>query len=82
MKILKRTAIRGPLIPTLRILPPCESVLRLHSERANYIAALWKRAKLTFLLPCHIVGSEKLITWVIDIFHEEIEKILWQLLQT
>ena len=28
----------------MSVLPPCESVLRLHCERANFLAAIWKKA--------------------------------------
>ena len=28
-------------------LPPCESVLRLHSQRSNFLAAVWKRSTIS-----------------------------------
>ena len=28
----------------MSVLPPCESVLQLHCERGNFLAAIWKKA--------------------------------------
>ena len=61
-------------------LPPCESVLRLHCERANYLAAIWKRATTSqSLIPDAVHfgwNPDKSIMWVADIFPEEVESIL------
>ena len=64
-------------------LPPCESVLRLHCERANYLAAIWKRATTSrshFPDAMHYGWNlDKSIVWVIDIFPEQVESILLDL---
>ena len=43
-KILKKKFDNEVKTVDMSTLPPCESVLRLHCERANYLAAIWKRA--------------------------------------
>ena len=64
----------------MSVLPPCESVLRLHCERANYLAAIWKNA--TTSQPefpdtvHHGWNTDKSITWVVAIFPDEVESIL------
>ena len=61
-------------------LPPCESVLRLHCERANYLAAIWKRAIISQPRIPDIVhhgwNIDRTIRWVVDIFPKEVEMIL------
>lgn len=64
----------------MSVLPPCESVLRLHCERANYLAAIWRRANISQPLFPDAVhygwNTDKSILWVNEIFPEEIETIL------
>ena len=61
-------------------LPPCESVLRLHCNRANYLAAIWKRANTSVTefpdAVYHGWNMDKSFVWVTEIFPEEIESIL------
>ena len=55
-------------------------MLRLHCERANYLAGIWKNATTSqsqFPYAVHHGwNSDKSILWVIEIFPEEIESIL------
>ena len=64
----------------MSVLPPCESVLRLHCERANYLACIWKhaiRSQPMFPDAVHYGwNSDKSIMWVNDIFPDEVESIL------
>ena len=64
----------------MSVLPPCESVLRLHCERANYLACIWKRAiRSQPMFPDAVHygwNSDKSIMWVNDIFPDEVESIL------
>lgn len=61
-------------------LPPCQSVLRLHCERAHFLAALWKRATISQLQnpdPSHYGwNQDKTIMWVDEVFPAEVESIL------
>ena len=64
----------------MSILPPCKSVLRLHCERAHYLAAIWRRAIISRLQYPDAVHygwyQDKTILWVIDVFPEDVESIL------
>jgi hypothetical protein len=61
-------------------IPPCESVLKLHSLRANFIAAIWKRSTLNNPEPPDIIyhgwDQNKCIVWVDDVFPRDIHDIL------
>ena len=54
--------------------------MRLHSERAHFLAAIWKRApisQLEYSDPSHYGwNQDKSIMWVDDVFPAEIESIL------
>ena len=61
-------------------LPPCESVLRLHCGRANFLAVIWKRATLNCPdipdIIYHGWNEDRCIVWVNEIFPDEDEEIL------
>ena len=63
----------------LSILPPCISTLRLHLERANYVARLWKLAGTAMVHPPMPVGSgwdmDGEVVWIENTFPEEISSI-------
>ena len=79
-KIFKKKYDNEEKSVDMSVLPPCESVLRLHCERANYLAAIWRRANISQPLFPDAVhygwNTDKSILWVNDIFPEEIESIL------
>ena len=79
-KIFKKKYDNEEKTVDMSMLPPCESVLRLHCERANYLAAIWRRANISQPLFPDAVhygwNTDKSILWVNDIFPEEIETIL------
>ena len=64
----------------MSVLPPCESVLRLKCDRANYLACIWKRAhRSQTIFPASVHygwNPDKSIMWVKEIFPEEVESIL------
>ena len=79
-KIFKKKYDNEEKTVDMSVLPPCESVLRLHCERANYLAAIWRRASISLPLVPDAVhygwNSDKSIMWVNDIFPEEVDTIL------
>ena len=64
-------------------LPPCESVLKLHIMRANYVACLWKKSKIAMIdLPnviYHGWQPDGQIQWIQDdnIYPQDVEDILF-----
>ena len=53
-------------------LPPCESSLRLHVTRANYQAAIWKRA----IVPLPVIPSPCGHGWEVD-NNSNVVKVVW-----
>ena len=67
-------------IVDLSLLPPCRSVLKLHAERANYVAKIW-RSSTTSSMEMPIISnhgweSNGDIHWVDDIIPDDIEEVL------
>ena len=64
----------------MSVLPPCKTVLRLHCDRAQYLAALWKRAttaEVSYPNPAYYGWNlDKSIMWVDEVFPEEVQLIL------
>ena len=60
----------------LSVLPPCQSSLLLHMDRANYVAAMWKRTMHATLdspeITNHGWNIDGSINWVVDTFPENI----------
>ena len=79
-KIFKKKYDNEEKTVDMSVLPPCESVFRLHCERENYLAAIWKRANMSQPFYPDAVhygwNTDKSILWVNDIFPDEIETIL------
>ena len=46
-KLLSRTFKDEDKTVDMSVLPPCESVLCVHSEKVNYIAPTWKRTTIS-----------------------------------
>ena len=67
----------------LSLLPPCQSVLRLHLSRAIYIANLWKQS-LTAQVHSPDISEfgwhpDGAIVWVEEVFPAEVEEIMDEL---
>ena len=64
----------------LSVLPPCQSVLRLHSKRANYVAKIWKSSLQPIIdvsqISEHGWTMEGQIQWVDVSFPDLVEDIL------
>ena len=64
----------------MSLLPPCRVVLRLHIRRANFVAAIWKRATEAIIDVPPVTTSgwreDGLIHWIGEAFPSEIEDIL------
>ena len=64
----------------MSLLPPYQSVLRLHCESTNFVAAVWKRStesQPSIPDPVHFGwNSYRTITWMVDVFPDDIESIL------
>ena len=62
-------------------LPPCRSVLKLHSMRANFVAAIWKRSISPNVEPPEISESGWLpdgsVRWINDAYPRDIEDIFF-----
>ena len=60
-------------------LPPSQSALHLHMKKANYVARLWKLAKVTMLNPPSLIGSgsdeDGEIQWIEDMLPDEVSSI-------
>lgn len=67
-------------IVDLASLPPCQSVLKLHTSRANFVSKLWKSAGDHQLqlpnLPVHSWTDRCEIVWMHKAFPENIEELL------
>ena len=63
----------------LSVLPPCQSSLFLHIERANYVAAMWKHTNQAMLelpeISNHRWNIDGSINWIIDAFPEDITEM-------
>ena len=61
-------------------LPPCRSVLLLHSKRPNYVASVWKRSlEANFELPNisdHGWDKDANVYWIEELFPKDTEEIL------
>ena len=66
----------------LALLSPCQNVLKLHSERANFVAYLWKQSlSLMVNIPNHNEhgwDTNCEISWVEQEFPNDIEDILFK----
>ena len=65
----------------LSLIPPCISVFKLHADRANYVAKIW-RSSTTSWMEMPIINNHGWkgngdIHWVNDIFPDNMEEILW-----
>ena len=63
----------------MSLLPPCQSVLRLHSMRANTVSYIWKEA-LSNQIDLPLVeecgwNSEREITWIDEAFPGDVEDL-------
>ena len=67
----------------LSLLPPCQSVLRLHLSRAIYISNLWKQSLTAQVQSADISefgwDLDGAITWVEQTFPAEVESIMDEL---
>ena len=79
-KIFDKKYTKENKIIDMCTLPPCRSVLKLHAERANFVAALWKRSTQSNIGTPSITSSgwsnDGTITWIDSAFPSEIEDIL------
>ena len=79
-KIFSRKFANEEKTVDMSALPPCESVLRLHCQRANYLAGIWKRSVISqSSIPSSVYhgwNPDKSLTWCTEIFPEEVESIL------
>ena len=64
----------------LSTLPPCRSVLKLHTERANTVAAIWKRPVIAVVEVPELTQCgwtrEGEVRWIEEEFPDELEDIL------
>ena len=67
-------------ITDLSLLPPCKSVLRLHSKRANAVAYLWRNASNpTLEFPSFTENGWTItgdIEWIEEAFPTEVEEMI------
>ena len=72
---MKNHTLQNNLID-LCVLPPCQSSLLLHMDRANYVAAMWKRTMHATMdspeITNHGWNIDGSINWVVDTFPENI----------
>ena len=79
-KIFDKKCKQEGILTDLSVMPPRKSVLRLHTQRANYVAKIWK-SSLENEANCpditrHGWNEDGSIKWVESIFPEDIEEIL------
>ena len=64
----------------MSLLPPCQSVLKLHSNRANFVAKIWKSAGDPHLplpdISLHGWTDKCKIQWMHKAFPNNIEELL------
>ena len=79
-KIFDKKCKQEGIITDLPVMPPCKSVLRLHTQRANYVAKIWKSSMENELncpdITRHGWNEGGSIKWVESVFPKDIEEIL------
>ena len=64
----------------LALIPPCRSVLYLHTQRGNYVAKIWKSSNVAWHdisdITDHGWFDNREIDWVNTVFPEDIQDIL------
>ena len=77
--IFEKKYTKSGKVIDMALLPPCQSVLILHSKRANYVARLWKSSLTNWIEPTDISendwSSDGSTVWVDEIFPREVEEI-------
>ena len=67
--------------PDISVLPPCQSVLKLHARRANYVACIWKNSLKPILDPPSILENgwldDNSAQWIDIAFPDSITDILF-----
>ena len=75
----KKHVIQNKVID-LSVLPPCQSSLLLHMDRANYVAALWKHSMHATIdspeIWDHGWNVDGSINWVEQVFPEDVIEII------
>ena len=67
--------------PDISVLPPCQSVLKLHIRRANFVACLWKKSSepIIDVQPVYEHGwyEDNSVQWIDKPFPESVEDIMF-----
>ena len=79
-KIFNKKCKEEGKITDLSVMPPCRSVLRLHTHRANYVAKIWKLTMENQVncpdITQHGWNEDGRIKWIENVFPEDIEEVL------
>ena len=79
-KIFDKKCKQERIITDLPVMPLCKSVLRLHTQRANYVAKIWKSSMENEVncpdITQHGWNEDGSIKWVESVFPEDTEEIL------
>ncbi|CAB3980564.1 Hypothetical predicted protein [Paramuricea clavata] len=80
-KCFRQSTKKHSKIVDLSLLPPCQSVLKLHGRRANFVAKIWKssdEAKLQIPeISHHGWKSTGEIKWLVREFPNDVEELLF-----
>lgn len=81
-QLFERKQKKGVIVD-LSLLPPCQSALELHFERANYVARVWKLAGTAMVNPPHPAGRgwdvDGDIEWIVQMFPDDITTLFLSL---
>ena len=79
-KMFTKRLKQGKRSPDLSLLPPCQSVLKYHMQRAVYVAKLWRSSYIPLIDAPQFTefdwDSEGKPTWVNGIFPEDVKELL------
>ena len=79
-KIFEKKCKKEGKIVDLANLPPCKSVLKLHTLRANYVAKVWKCSLENMVdypdITLHGWNEDGSVKWVDEVFPNDVEEIL------